>query len=205
LKVDYAHLASNVTGSLSAGSVANGYSGLVADNEGNSVSFSGVERFQVTTGSGNDDVRTGGGEDTLGGGLGADFLGGGGGDDGLAGGGGDDTLVGGRGEDSLTGGAGVDTFRFDDLDSVLGAGDLVRDLQSQDMIDLSRIDANGTAAGDQAFVVVDSFSGAAGQATFRYQAASDVMRLSMDTDGNGGADMVIIVAGDQAGFANFVL
>ncbi|MGZ8407111.1 MAG: calcium-binding protein, partial [Caulobacteraceae bacterium] len=45
LTVDYAHLLTSVTGSLSAGSIADGYSGLVADVTGNSVSFTGFEDF----------------------------------------------------------------------------------------------------------------------------------------------------------------
>lgn len=205
LKVDYSDLLTSVTGSLSAGSVADGYSGLVADATGNSVSFSGVEHFQITTGAGNDDVRTGGGDDTLSGGQGDDFFHGAAGADVLTGGAGADTLSGGRGLDVLTGGQGADRFRFDDLDSLLGAADRITDLQALDIINLSRIDADVTAAGDQAFVLVDSFSGAAGEATLRYQAGGDVTRLILDTDGDGGADIVIIAAGDHRDFGSFVL
>jgi Ca2+-binding RTX toxin-like protein len=205
LQVDYGHLASNVTASISAGSLATGYSGLVADTAGNSVSFSGIEHFQIRTGAGNDSLRTGGGNDSLTGGEGRDFLAGNGGADVLVGGGGNDTIVGGRGEDVLTGGRGTDIFRFDDLDSLLGTGDLVRDLQGQDTIDLSRIDADTTTAGDQAFVLVDTFTGTAGEASFRHQEGGFVSRLALDTDGDGGADIVIIAAGDQREFANFVL
>jgi Ca2+-binding RTX toxin-like protein len=205
LKVDFGDLVTDVTGSMSGGSIAEGYSGVVADITGNSVTFTGVEDFRITTGSGNDDVRTGGGNDTLGGGQGNDFFHGASGADVLTGGGGADTLSGGRGADVLSGGSGDDRFLFDDLDSVIGAGDLITDLRNQDIIDLSRIDADATAASDQAFVMVDTFSGSAGEATLRYQAAGDVTRLILDTDGNGGADIVIIAAGDHRDFGNFVL
>jgi Ca2+-binding RTX toxin-like protein len=205
LKVDYSHLATNVTGSLSAGSVATGYSGLVADTAGNSVSFSGVEHFQVTTGSGDDAVRTGGGDDTLSGGNGNDMLQASAGRDVLVGGDGNDTLSGGRGADALTGGLGADCYRFDDLDSVLGSSDRIIGLQAGDSIDLSRIDADVNAAGNQAFVMRGNFTGAAGEATLKYFAGGDVTRLSLDTDGDSAADIVIIAAGDHRDFASFVL
>jgi large repetitive protein len=205
LKVDYGHLAANVTGRLSAGSVVDGHSGLVADGAGNSVSFSGVERFQITTGAGNDDVRTGGGRDTLSGGQGSDFLFGNWGADVLTGGEGSDTLVGGGGEDLLRGGRGVDCFRFDDLDSLIGTGDRIADLQAQDTIDLLRIDADVSAAGDQAFVLVQRFTGAAGEMTVRYQAGSDLSRYAFDTNGDGMAEIAIVASGDQRGFDNILL
>jgi Ca2+-binding RTX toxin-like protein len=205
LIVNYSALLTNVTGTMSAGSLPEGYSGLVADTAGNSVSFEGVERFQVTTGSGDDDVRTGGGNDTLSSGQGDDFLHGASGDDVLSGGGNADVLSGGRGADLLTGGAGGDTFVFDDLDSMLGASDRILDLQAQDTIDLSRIDANEGAAGNQAFMFVGAFSGAAGEATLKYAVGGDLTRLSLDTDGDGAADIVIIAAGDQREFSGFVL
>lgn len=205
LTVDYSDLVTDVTGSISGGSAPGGYSGLVADVTGHSVTFTGVEHFRITTGAGNDNVRTGGGGDTLGGGLGNDFFHGASGADVLTGGGGADTLSGGRGADVLNGGGGDDRFVFDDLDSIIGAGDLITDLRAQDTIDLSRIDADTGAAGDQGFVRVDTFSGAAGEATLRYQAAGDVTRLILDTDGDGGADIVIIAAGDHRDFNNFVL
>jgi Ca2+-binding RTX toxin-like protein len=205
LRVDYGHLLTNITGSLSSGTHADGYAGLVADAGGNSVSFTGVEHFNITTGAGDDFVRTGGGKDTLSGGQGQDFLHGGAGEDILVGGGGADTLVGGLGPDALTGGQGMDSFRFDDLDSRRGYADRITDLEAQDTIDLRRIDSDVTAAGDQAFVFVNSFSGAAGEATVTYLAGGDVTRLALDTDGDGAANIVIIAAGDQRAFEGFVL
>jgi Ca2+-binding RTX toxin-like protein len=205
LKVDYADLMTNVTGSLSAGSVTEGYTGAVADTTVNSVSFTGVERFQITTGGGNDDVRTGGGNDTLSGGNGNDYLFGGAGNDILIGGGDADTLGGGRGKDVLAGGQGADLFRFDDLDSAINAQDRITDLETGDTIDLSRIDADVNAAGDQAFVLVDSFSGTAGEALVVYQAGANITRLVLDTDGDGAANIAIIAAGDHRTFDSYVL
>lgn len=225
LSVNYGDLETDVTVSIGAGSVAKGYSGLVADVIGNhSVSFTRFEDFLIQSGSGDDDVRVGGGNDTIWGNGGNDVLHagagnddlygdrdgdrliGGRGEDALNGGLGADTLIGGRGEDVLTGSLGADVFRFDDLDSLLGAKDLIQDLNEvEDTIDLSRIDADVTPAGDQAFVLVDRFSGAAGEATLRYRAGDDVTRLILDTDGDARADIVIIAAGDQRDFGNFVL
>jgi Ca2+-binding RTX toxin-like protein len=205
LEVNYGHLLTNVTGSLSSGTLPVGYSGLVADAAGNSVSFVGVERFDITTGAGDDRVHTGGGTDTIQAGMGQDFLNGGGGNDTLRGGGNADTLVGGRGADELIGGTGSDRFRFDDLDSAPGASDLIVDLQDTDVIDLSRIDADVSAGGDQAFALVGSFSGTAGEAVITYQAAGDLSRLSLDTDGDGSADIAISLVGDHRGFDSFLL
>jgi Ca2+-binding RTX toxin-like protein len=205
LTVDYGHLLTNVTGSLSAGSVANGYSGLIGDTAGNSVSYTGVEHFRITTGTGNDDVSTGAGNDTLIGGAGDDLLSGASGNDVLAGGSGADTLTGGRGKDMLTGNAGDDTFRFDDLDSRVGASDRITDLQALDTIDVSLIDADVSNAGDQAFVFVGSFSGAAGQATARYQASGNVTTFAFDTNGDSVADIAIIAVGDHRAHDSFVL
>lgn len=205
LVVDFAHLLTNVAGNPTAGSPAAGYTGLVSDGAGNSVSYSGVERFQIFTGAGDDQVRTGGGDDTLSGGQGQDVLQAGVGNDVVIGGGGDDTVIGGRGEDALRGGQGSDLFRFDDLDSVMGATDRIADLQALDVIDLSRIDADINAGGDQAFVFVAGFSGTAGEATLTYQAGDNVTRLAFDTNGDGVADIAIVAAGDRSAFDNFVL
>jgi len=73
----------------------------------------------------------------------------------LDGAGGADTLIGGRGQDSLTGGLGADDFVFNHFkDSVARGGrDHIVDFSSaeDDIIDLSAIDANRRAAGDQDF------------------------------------------------------
>jgi serralysin len=242
LTVGFLQLRTNVTVSISAGSVVKGYSGMAADATGNhSVSFTGFEQFDIYTGAGDDDVRIGAGDDTvragggddfvragagndqLDGGIGADTLGGGLGDDYMVGGYTSDKLSGGRGEDFLSGGYGADTlsggrgadvlwgsqganvFVFDDLDSNVGDSDLIEDLKARDTIDLSRIDADTTSAGNQAFDFVATFSRTAGEATLRYQAGGDVTRLILDTDGDAKADIVIIAAGDQREFSNFVL
>jgi Ca2+-binding RTX toxin-like protein len=243
LFVNYMRLRTDVSLSITGGSVEDGFSGLMTDAAGNnSVSFTGVEDFYIGTGKANDDVRLGGGNDNVDGRAGNDILHGGAGSDRLDGGanrdtliggqgkdelsgylgndrligaqgkdrlygsGGDDKLSGGRDKDLLYGGQGADVFSFDDLDSLLGANDLIGDLDVvEDTIDLSRIDADVTAAGDQAFVLVDSFSGAAGEATLTYDSATRASQLALDTDGDGAADIAIIATGDHRAFDNFVL
>jgi Ca2+-binding RTX toxin-like protein len=73
---------------------------------------SGVERFWITGGGGDDVVIGQGAEDILHGNGGFDELRGGGGDDVLYGGAGDDILVGGSGADVLVGGDGLDTASY---------------------------------------------------------------------------------------------
>jgi Ca2+-binding RTX toxin-like protein len=69
----------------------------------------------------------------------------------LNGGAGNDTLNGWGGKDTLTGGTGKDTFQFSSQFSA--NGDKVTDfVHGTDKLDFAKIDAKGSAAGDQAFV-----------------------------------------------------
>ncbi len=96
--------------------------------------------------------------DILQGGPGNDYLNGWPGDDRLYGGDGDDTLRGQVGRDVMSGGAGKDLFIFYDL-AETGAdratGDVITDFVSgSDKLDLSQLDANLTAPGDDAFTAL---------------------------------------------------
>ena len=151
-------------------------------------------------GLGNDGLDGGAGNDTLNGDAGNDYLGGGEGNDVLNGGDGNDVLVGGAGQDILTGGAGGDAFFFTALtDSTSAAPDKITDFSwaDGDYIDLSRIDANTSLAGDQAFSFVNSFTKQAGQATLTYDSASNTSTFSADVDGDGVADFVLQINGQQ--------
>jgi hypothetical protein len=79
------------------------------------------------------------------------------------------------------------------------------DLDSLDTIDLSRIDADVTAAGDQAFVIVGSFSGTAGEGTLTKEFYDTSTTLALDTNGDGAADIRISLVGNHREFDNFVL
>ena len=147
---------------------------------------------------GNDRLFGGIGNDTIIGGGGNDRLHGGFGDDRLAGEGGNDILLGGPGADVLIGGAGEDRFLFGNAGHTTNGlvVDLILDFDAADIIDLVAIDADRTAAGDQAFDLIGgaAFSGTAGEIRF----ASGV--LSGDTDGDAAADFSIRVSG--AGILN---
>jgi hypothetical protein len=128
------------------------------------------------------------------------------GDSGAVQGHGADRLVGGGGSDTLTGGGGDDTFIFWKLkDSTVAHADLITSLSTSDIIDVSRIDADTTHAGNQAFRLVAALDGHAGEATLNYDAGSRLTHLELDVDGDGHADSLITIKGDQTAFTNFVL
>jgi serralysin len=148
--------------------------------------------------SGND-VLTGGKYDDYAMGYdGNDKLSGKDGSDHLIGGNGKDTIIGGGGRDYLTGGAGADNFLFlKAADSNLYGDDKVRDFsrKEHDKIDLSAVDANGTAAGNGEFHLIgdNDFSGQRGQ--LRIETKNGVTRIQGDTDGNGLTDFTISLDG----------
>jgi Ca2+-binding RTX toxin-like protein len=106
---------------------------------------------------------------------GINTINGGGGFDTLRGGGGADRLIGGTSQDTIFGGAGADTFILTALQDAPAAGFLFTDYYPDfseadgDRIDLSAIDANVFAAGDQAFTPIGAevaFNGVAGELRF---------------------------------------
>ncbi len=108
----------------------------------------------------------------------ANLLTGGSGDDLLNGGSGNDTLYGALGADDLTGGAGADIFLFKaltDTTVALAGRDSIFDfsLTGNDRIDLSAIDANTSASGNQAFWYLGTsvFTGHAGELRYIKQAS----------------------------------
>jgi Ca2+-binding RTX toxin-like protein len=141
------------------------------------------------------------------------------GSDTLIGGQGDDILIGYTSElaaadgDRMTGGAGRDTLTGDFGDDVMvwssvahttaAAADLITNLNDGDVIHLEDIDADTTVAGNQAFTIVASLSGAAGQLARVYNGSSTEFR--MDVNGDGTADGIIEASGDHAAHDDFVL
>ena len=174
--------------------------GLYGDAAGDT-----LDNIENLFGSAYDDVLVGnaqgnmlkgaGGEDSLLGFSGNDRLWGGADDDHLFGLNdhdtlhgetGDDTLEGGLGRDEMYGGADADTFRWNAANetglNVLTA-DRIMDFNAGegDQIDLSGIDANVYAAGNQAFTFIGNaaFSGAPGEVRY-YQAGGNTY-LQMQT------------------------
>lgn len=144
-------------------------------------------------GDAKDTLRGGSGNDTLDGGAGTDTLDGGIGDDTLFAQDGGDTLIGGDGADVIWGGAGGDRFMYTAVsNSAVGNSDTIMNFGNSDVINLSAIDANSALDGDQAFALVNTSSGAAGEAWTTTDGT--YTHLFVDVDG-GGADMEIIVGG----------
>ncbi|HYJ84315.1 MAG TPA: M10 family metallopeptidase C-terminal domain-containing protein, partial [Allosphingosinicella sp.] len=114
-------------------------------------------------------------------------------DDTLKGGANADLIHGNLGADTLVGNGGADVFRFDSTaDSNAGSMDQILDFTpGTDKIDLSRVDANSLAAGDQGFAWIgaSAFSGSAGQLR-AYQSGGSWI-VEGDTNGDGAADLVI--------------
>jgi Ca2+-binding RTX toxin-like protein len=125
------------------------------------------------------------------------------GDDNVFGGQGADLLYGALGADQLDGSGGADTYVYRaTAESTAASTDTVQ-LGDGDRIDLSTIDADGAAAGNQAFTFIGSqaFGNVAGQ--LRAAQSGNIWVVEGDVDGNGTADLVInvtsvdaIVAGD---------
>ena len=168
--------------------------------------LSGFEN--VTGGTGDDRLVGSIGANVMHGGAGNDILRGLGdgdtidgeaGNDNIAGGAGDDRLTGGVGKDLLQGGVDADSFVFTSIaDSVVGAGrDTIDDFQQgADRVDLSAIDADMSAAGDQAFSFIGSaaFSHAAGQLRQGSDGAGNTV-IEGDVQGDGVADFQILLKG----------
>ena len=137
------------------------------------------------------------GSDGLTGGALADFIDGGTGNDTLDGAAGNDVLLGGLGADSLYGRLGNDLFDYNSVnESPVGVDrDVIRDFSGAgavlgDRIDLTTIDANSLAAGNQAFIWGGSFT--AGH--LRYVGGV----LQGNTDADAAAEFEIQLVGTPA-------
>lgn len=139
--------------------------------------------------------------------AGANVLLGGGGVDNLKGLGGEDSLDGGGGADVLYGGAGADTFRFTAVsDTAYGSPDSIADFVSgTDRIDLSAIDANSNSVGDDGFTFIgtNAFTGSAGQ--LRYETVGSQIHLLGDVNGDGVADLRILLNGPTIAASDFIV
>jgi len=124
---------------------------------------------------------------------------------------GNDTLAGKGGPDVLTGGLGADTFAYfaSSESTVAVAGrDTIMDFDPTegDLIDLSALDANTIAGGNQAFSFIGTtaFSGTPGE--LRYAAAATYTLVYGDTSGDGVAEFGLRLEGSLAlGSGAFIL
>jgi Ca2+-binding RTX toxin-like protein len=124
---------------------------------------------------------------------------------------GNDVLTGAGGQDTLTGGAGADRFVYSSTaQSAVGANaDMITDFihAQADKIDLSAIDANTAAAGNQAFSFIGTalFTGVAGQLRFAVTSPG-VTTVAGDVNGDGISDFHIQLTGAVAlGAGDFAL
>ena len=143
------------------------------------------------------------------------WIAGGGGNDVLTGGQGNDLIIGAGRGDTLYGGGGDDTFVYRALtDSDMAESDGIQDFSVDDIIDLSRIDANSHIDGDQAFTFIGSsaFGGlgasTAGQLRFENIAGPLIWEIQGDVNGDGLIDLRIVVqltAPDPITSSDFIL
>lgn len=158
-------------------------------------SESDLSQSKLYGGSGADSLRVyGGNGNTLDGGAGNDTL---------TGGGADDVLIGGSGADKLKGGRGDDTFRYlwmtgtkaETRDTILDFG-FGSKSRGDDVIDLSKIDANTGKSGDQAF----KFGGTTKTGTgYVWIEEDDSGSGSLVKADNGGSEDLVIAVDDGAG------
>lgn len=167
------------------------------------MSFAGTGVAMVVNGtSGVDIIKLGLGNssgNTVNGGDGVDQIRGSQMVDTINGEGGNDKIMGLGGADVLTGGAGNDQFRyFSAADSGLGANaDRITDfIIASDRINFALIDADAATAGDQAFAFIGTAAFAAnGVGQVRYTNSGADLAVQADVNGDGIADMEIILQG----------
>ncbi|MBC2836397.1 beta strand repeat-containing protein [Paragemmobacter straminiformis] len=156
----------------------------------------------VDGGPGFDTLYGGAGNDSLIGSGDGDSLYGGSNNDALNGGSGNDSLIGGFGADTLTGSSGDDRFIFL---STSDRGDSITDFKTSgtDKIDVSAIDVNAIAAGDQAFTWGGTSKTANG---LWYVADASTSTVYADTDGNTDtAELWFTVNGTSFTASDFIL
>jgi len=154
----------------------------------------------------NDSLTGNGGGNRLDGGGGSDALAGAVGADTLVGAAGKDLITGGANGDVMIGGAGKDRFVYNSIaDSFAAQADLIADLEAQDRILLTNIDAKADKDGNQAFELVTALSGKSGEAALVFDPGANRTALQLDVDGDGFSDGVIFLAGNHTGFVNFAL
>lgn len=166
----------------------------------------------IHAGAGDDVIRGGDLADTINGAAGNDSILGGGGADVIFGGNGDDKIYGDAGADTLSGGAGADIFRYMAMDeSGVGlAADHITDFQTGiDKFNFKSIDTNPSTPGKQGFdFIADQIFTANGRGEIRYQTDGANLRVEVDLDGDGIADMHIVLDGlgsQSLGAGDFLL
>jgi microcystin-dependent protein len=159
----------------------------------------GLSQVAINGSSGADVIICGSAQHTINGGAGIDRIDGGSAADTINGGLDGDKITGRGGADILTGGDGSDVFKYDAIaDSGIGsAADRITDYAvGVDRLNFKDIDPDGVTAGDQAFTFIGAAAfGATGVAQIRYLTAGADIIVQADANGDGAADMEIILQG----------
>lgn len=174
---------------------------------GNDVFYGGTGNDLLVGYTGNDRLYGEADNDTLRGGTGNDLLSGGTGIDQLFGDAGNDTLYGGAGVDSLTGGSGEDLFLYASVNDSTGTGDLINGFdgagihfswETEDKIDLRRIDAIAGTRLDDAFrfwgELTDAEGRDRGAGALWVHNVGDVTYLHGNIDGDDTIELTIRIA-----------
>ena len=149
--------------------------------------FAGDDK--VSGSAGTDTLLGGEGNDQLFGGTENDTLVGDSGNDQLTGDAGDDVLAGGAGVDQLTGGLGADVFVLQPFDgSTATAYDTIKDFVSG----TDHIAFGDYHLTDAALIGSAAFSGLAGELRFTASAAG--LMAQLDANGDGAADLTVLMA-----------
>jgi serralysin len=155
---------------------------------GNDFIIGGDGRDSLNGDAGNDTLKGGGGADYLRGGEHEDVLWGMDGDDEIDGDVGDDVIQGGAGIDDLLGNWGADTFVWlstSETGLTASTADHLRDFNFSDgdRIDLSDVDADVYAAGNQAFTFIGTaaFSGTPGEINYYQSGIYTYIQLQTGT------------------------
>ena len=107
---------------------------------------------------------------------------------------GNDTITASNAVNVMNGGAGDDTYRFTSASAA--DGDTILNFEPGDRVDLSAIDTNSGAAGDQGFTLVTGAFTAAGQVAVTFDGDFTVIRGNVDGDAD--AEFTIEIAGNHS-------
>ncbi len=170
-----------------------------------SMPTAGTVHFVINGSAGTDVVKAAHTTNTINGGDGLDQLRGGNLADTINGGNDRDKIIGWGGADLLTGGSGNDVFRYlAATDSGIGANaDIITDFTiGSDDFDFRYLDSDVGTEGLQpyalTFVGTTAFDGS-GNAEIRYGTTGGDITVELDLDGNGTADMQIVLQGIGGG------
>ena len=109
---------------------------------------------------------------------------------------GNDLIVASKAANVMDAGDGSNTFRF--LSAAHADGDTIVGFQPGDRIDLSRIDANGSARGDGKFTLVsDAFTGGPGELLVSYDEDRDLTLVQGNVAGGVHIDFTLTLRGEH--------